>query len=176
MVFTDTTGSPGNIIGGLPTGAAWADVVTRVAGSSLTLNSAFYLCVENLSPRYFPVAFGRDSSGVRCHTSYYWDECEAAWFNEDDAGNPNSRPGNRMIRAIGFALTPPTIVIYRTTNDVTLRWGATGAPYYKVFAATTPTGPFDTLIGTVTTNTFSDVNAVNLNLKRFYQVVSSDTP
>ena len=81
-----------------------------------------------------------------------------------------------MIRAIGFALTPPTIVIYRTTNDVTLRWGATGAPYYKVFAATTPTGPFDTLIGTVTTNTFSDVNAVNLNLKRFYQVVSSDTP
>ncbi len=176
VVFTDTTGSPGNIIGGLPTGAAWADVVTRVAGSSLTLNSAFYLCVENLSPRYFPVAFGRDSSGVRCHTSYYWDECEAAWFNEDDAGNPNSRPGNRMIRAIGFALTPPTIVIYRTTNDVTLRWGATGAPYYKVFAATTPTGPFDTLIGTVTTNTFSDVNAVNLNLKRFYQVVSSDTP
>ena len=175
IAFQDTTGSPGNIIGGLPTGAAWADVITRISGQSLTLNGAFYISVENSSPRIFPVAFAHDTNSVRCHDSYYYDECEAMWISED-AATDNARPGNRMIRANGFALMAPIIVSLRSGNDVIVRWQLTGAPYYKVYAADNPNGPFNTLIGTSSGSTFTDVNAVNLLTKRFYQVRSTDTP
>ena len=176
IVFTDTAGSAGNVIGGLPAGAAFAEVITRSGGNSLTLNGAFYLSVENNSPRLFPVAFGHDTSGVRCNLSFFFDACEDLWFNENDVANPNARPGNRMIRASGFALTPPTVVVYRSGNNVNLLWDATGAPYYKVYSSNSPLGPFDTVLGTTVTNSFSDIDAVNLNLKRFYEVRSSDTP
>jgi hypothetical protein len=175
VVFTDTTGPAGNNVGGLPAGAAWSDVVTRVAGQSLTLNTSFYLSVENSSPRIYPVAFGRDSTGVRCHLSYFWDECEQMWHNEDEVLD-NARPGNRMIRANGFALTPPTIVTWRSNNDVIVNWTATGAPYYRVFWDNVPNGAFGNVLGSTTSASFTDVNAVNLNLKRFYRVVSSDAP
>ncbi len=92
-----------------------------------------------------------------------------------------------MIRVNGYPLTAPTaLVAYRTDGGgqihATLRWISTGAPHYRVYSATTPSGPFNTLEGTATGGdvgaaiSFTDTNAVNEAIKRFYIVVASDTP
>jgi hypothetical protein len=188
VVFSDTTGSIGNVIGGVPGGgAAWVDVVTRSGGAALQLNGPFYLAVANFGTRLHPSAFGTDTLGTRNHLSYVYDECNHVWLNEDATG-ASTRHGNRMIRANGYPLTAPnSVVAYRTDSDghihATLRWTSTGAPYYRVYSALVAAGPFTTLEGTATGGdvgtpiTFTDINAPeDTATKRFYQVVASDTP
>jgi hypothetical protein len=174
VLFSDTSGAPGNIAGGLPTGAAWADVITRLSGNCMTINSAFYIAVENVEPRLMPSAFGTDTSATRANRSYFWDECDLQWYVES-SGDANARPGDRMIRAAGWSVSPPTITVIRNGNNAQLNWPSTGAPYYKVYAATTPTGAY-TYVGTASTNSYPDPTPWTTNANRFYQVTSSDTP
>jgi hypothetical protein len=96
------------------------------------------------------------------------------WFSEASADN-SSRLGNRLIRASGFSLVAPQVVIHRVGNDIQLNWTGTGAPYYKIFTATNPNGPFATLIGTTSGNTFTDVNPLGTIVK-FYVVEASAVP
>lgn len=185
VVFTDTTGCAGNAVGGLPAGAAWADVVTRISGQSLQLNGPFYLSVMNQEPRSNPVAFATDTSSTRDHMSYVYNNCTSTWYNEDTP-NASTRPGNRMIRADGFPLGPLQVVIYRSDSaDVSssvLRWTSNGAPYYHIYSATNVSGPFDTLLGSIPgpasglSVTYTDLNAINLGLKKYYRVFSADVP
>lgn len=185
VAFRDTTGSPGNVIGGLPAGPAWASVITRVSGHALQLSGPFYLAVENTVPNSTSVAFGHDTAGPRNNRSFFYDGCTSLWFDEN-AAVENARAGNRMIRAAGFPIAPVQAVIYREVSgpnvNAILRWTATGAPFYRVYSATSVNGPFDTFEGyTAGTATgspviFTDVNAINEGVRRFYQVVASDTP
>lgn len=185
VVFRDTTGSPGNVAGGLPGGAAWANVVTRTGGHAIQVNGPFYLAVENNVPLGYAVAFGTDTLGTRANQSYMYDACTEQWFNETTATG-NNRPGNRMIRAVGFPMGPVQVVVYREVSgpnvNAILRWMANGAPYYRVYSSTSAAGPFDTLEGSTTGAavgtpvTFTDVNAINEGVRRFYQVVASDAP
>ncbi|MBU1985527.1 hypothetical protein KJ815_14110, partial [bacterium] len=186
VLFVDTTGSAGNVIGGLPSGAAWAEVVTRVGGQPLQLNGPFYLSVQNIEPRMYPVAFAHDTAGTRNNLSFLYDACEETWFNENN-GQENNRPGNRMIRACGLTLEAvEEVVISRTDSagiiSARLRWISTGAPYYKVYSSASASGPFDTLEGTIAgvpvgnTVIFTDQGAVSETLKRYYQVIATDTP
>jgi hypothetical protein len=186
VVFSDTTGSAGNVIGGLPSGApAWVDVVTRVGGQALSLSGPFYMAVSNAGARIHPSAFGSDTLGTRNHRSYVYDDCNHVWLNED-AADPSTRHGNRMIRANGYPLTAPAgVVLFRTDVDnlhTTLRWVSTGAPYYHVYSATLPGGPYATLEGSAVGGdvgvsvTFTDINAAVDAGKRFYTVVASDVP
>ncbi|MBI5060481.1 hypothetical protein HZB60_11955 [candidate division KSB1 bacterium] len=174
ILFSDTSGAAGNIIGGLPAGAAWADVVTRLSNSCLTINSAFYIAVENVEPRLKPDAFATDTSVTRAGRSYFWDECDGQWFIES-SGDINARPGDRMIRAAGWTVTPPTITVIKNGSNASLNWTATGAPYYKVYAATTLTGGY-AYIGSTSTNSYNDPTPWVANANRFYQVTSSDAP
>jgi hypothetical protein len=177
VVWSDTTGTAGNVLGGLPTGPAWSEVVIRSGGAPLSLSSAFYLSVMNTEPRDYPESFGTDTSSTRAHTSYFYDACDQQWYSED-AVLTNARPGNRMIRASGFSLVPPQIVIRRVgvTNDVTISWNSVGAPYYKVYRDTDPNGTFATFVGSTSGTSLTDTGTIGSNLKMFYRVVSSDSP
>ncbi len=185
LLFIDTTGAPGNVAGGLPSGPAWADVITQVGGQPLQLNAPFYLSVQNLEPRTHPSSFAHDTVGTRSHQSYYYDGCEGEWISED-AATESARPGNRMIRASGFSLSPVEVVISRVDSSgivsSRLRWISTGAPYYRIYSATNGNGPFDTLVASVpgaaygVAMTYTDVNAVALQIRKFYFVKASDTP
>jgi hypothetical protein len=186
LVYQDTAGCAGNIIGGLPAGAAWADVVTRTNNQPLQLNGPFYLSVMNQTETASPAAFATDTSLTpRYHQSYLWDDCEGAWYNED-AGQTNNRPGDRMIRAEGFPLTALTVVIYKVdsanVSSSVLSWTSNGAPYYHIYTATNVSGPYDTLVGSMPgpasgqRASFTDYNAINLGTRRFYKVVSADAP
>jgi len=184
IVFSDTSACAGNVIGGLPSGAAWAEVITQSGGQPLSLSQPFYLSVQNPEVREHPVAFAHDTLGTRNHRSYIYDDCLGQWMNEDAVAE-NARPGNRMIRANGFCLAPVTIVVYKAdsagTSSAALRWTSNGAPYYRIYSSTNPSGPFNTLEGSIagpaagTIVTFKDLNAINEGIKRFYQVRASDT-
>ncbi|HEY3296227.1 MAG TPA: C25 family cysteine peptidase [bacterium] len=185
ILFSDTTGVAGNTVGGLPAGAAWADVVTRTNGQSLQINSPFYLSVGNQEPRSNPVAFAEDTTSTRSHQSYVYDNCDHNWYNED-GGHLSNRPGNRMIRANGFPLGPLQVVIYKadsaTVSSSVMRWTSVGAPFYHVYTSTNATGPFDTMIGSVAgpatgqVVTYTDTNAINLGVRRYYRVFAADVP
>lgn len=185
VLFADTTGCAGNVVGGLPDGAAWASVVTRVNGEPLQLNSSFYLSVQNIEPRTHPSAFAHDTLGSRSHRSYIYDACDETWYSED-AIHDNTRPGNRMIRACGFSLASVEVTITRTDSagvtSARLRWNSTGAPYYRIYSAPSASGSFDTLEGTISgvnaglPMTFTDTNAMGEATIRFYRVIGSDTP
>jgi hypothetical protein len=182
ILFTDTTGSAGNVVGGLPAGAAWTDVVLRTGGQPITVNSPFYLSVQNAEPRVYPSAFSTDTSGTRNHKSYFWDECLGQWFNEDLA-TPNARPGNRMIRAAGFPLGALNVVAFRQDSSVVLTWTSNGAPYYHIYTDTNVGGAFSTLVNSVAGPAagqvvqYIDLGVVNqAQLKRFYRVYGSDQP
>lgn len=185
VVYSDTTACASNVIGGLPAGAAWADIITRSGGQALQLSGPFYLSVQNPEVRIHPVAFAHDTTGTRNHKSYLYDACEAEWYSED-AAFENARPGNRMIRANGFSLAPLQVVIQRSdsagVSSAMLRWTSNGAPYYRIYSATTAQGPFTTLEGTIAGPAsglpvqFRDLNAIGESVRRYYQVHSSDQP
>ncbi|MDD5087479.1 MAG: hypothetical protein PHI18_01600, partial [bacterium] len=185
VLFTDTTGCAGNVVGGLPTGAAWAEVVSRINGEPLQLDAPFYLSVENAVPLTNPSAFAHDTLGARSHLSYIYDACDEAWYSED-ATQENARPGNRMIRACGFSLAPVVMTISRTDSSgitsARLRWTSTGAPYYRIYSAPSASGSYETLEGTVTglaagqPMSFTDTNAMGEATVRFYRVIGTDAP
>ena len=94
----------------------------------------------------------------------------AAVFAVENLTNPRLRQ-----EAGAISLVPPQVVIHRSGNDIVLNWASTGAPYYKVYTAATPQGPFTTLLGTTSGTAFTDVNPLG-TLVKFYQVTASATP
>jgi len=147
LLYEDTTGSIGNVIGGLPEQTTWAYASLRDAsGAPLVVNhDEFYVAVGNLQTGNYE-AFGRDTDGVNAHRSVFYDPCEGQWFSEDDTPqSSNAFPGNRMIRISGYSLSAPDVTIYRVGDDIELRWTDTGAPRYAIYAASSPAGPYEWL-------------------------------
>lgn len=169
IVLSDTTGTT-NAVGGLPGGPAWTNVIF----GSVDVSGPFYVSLKNIEPRDCAVAIGLDMN-TPSGNSYFYDACDFAWYPED-AIHDNARDGNRMIRISGGTLEAPIVTIQSSGDDVILRWGSTGAPYYKVYSSTTTDGPFVTLVGTTADTTLTHTGIVPLELKNFYIVVSSATP
>jgi hypothetical protein len=176
LLFRDTTGSIGNVVGGLPPGQTyWADAVIRDAtGEPLVINGDFFLAVGNPDTLIYE-AFSRDTTAPSSGRSFVYDGCLFQWFNEND-GCANCKPGDRMIRAVGYYQAAPTVVVYRAGDDAELYWTSTGAPYYRIYSDTTPFGSFATLEGSTSDTTFVDVGAVSSTTMRFYRVVSASLP
>ncbi|MCX6600146.1 MAG: hypothetical protein NT025_01105, partial [bacterium] len=185
VLFSDTTACASNVVGGLPAGAAWADVIIRVGGQPLQMNAPFYLSVQNPEVRLHPVAFAHDTVGTRSHRSYFYDACQSLWYSEDDTA-AGARAGNRLIRANGFTLASLKIVVYRSdsagVSSAMLKWTSNGAPYYRIFSATTVSGPYGTSEGSIAgppdgqAVLFRDLNAIGEAVRRFYVVYGSDQP
>jgi subtilisin family serine protease len=157
-----TSGSVGNVIGGLTPGTHWAQVIfTSADGSPLTVNTPeFYIAVQNTREAQME-AFGRDTSSVDQHRSYRYEPCSDNWFAEWDAeSGPNAFAGNRLIRAQGFSLVPPAVVIHRTGNTVLLNWNKSDAPRYRVYRAS---------------NMYDDFQFVKSTADTFFTVASTDT-
>ena len=175
VLFTKTIGSIGNVIGGINTALDnWCDIAFRDAfGQPLSVTSNFYVSVRNPTGGVFE-AFLEDQNSTPTGHSFVYDPCDLQWFSEASPDN-SSRLGNRLIRTSGFSLVPPQVVIHRSGNDIVLNWASTGAPYYKVYTAATPQGPFTTLLGTTSGTAFTDVNPLG-TLVKFYQVTASATP
>lgn len=163
-------GTIGNDIGGIPVGTAWAQINVRDdLGMPLQINaSEFYIALANEIPTKIE-AFSHDTGGLNNHRSYFYSPCDDDWFSED-AIHDMARPGNRLIRAQGFSLTAPTIVISKSGNDVRLDWPATGASQFNVYSSAVATGPFTTFEGTTSTNSFIDVGPFGVGIMRYYQV------
>ncbi|MBU1920289.1 hypothetical protein KKG66_05550, partial [bacterium] len=171
-VWEEASGSIGNVIGGFSETTYFADVLVRDAGSVLILNSDFYVALRNADPTKNE-AFGRDTDTPQAHMSYFYDDCDAAWYSEDDTGlSDNAYPGNRMIRVYGYSLLPPDLVVSRSGDDIRLDWSDTGAASYEIYSALDADGPFTTLEGTEAGTTFFDDNAVIDGEIKFYQVIS----
>jgi hypothetical protein len=176
VVQTRTVGSIGNVIGGLQNSPAnWAPIVFRdVSGNPLQLNGDFYVAVSNPDSTENE-SFLQDTSGAYAGRSYVYDPCLAQWYVESVSDSVLHR-GNRMIRVSGFSLVAPSDVVIRSSGtNLNLYWTATGAPYYKIYSALVPGGPFTTLEGNSTSGTFTDVGALSDPIK-FYVVVASLTP
>ena len=175
QLLADTTGSVGNVIGGLPLDTTlWATAILRdEAGEPLVLTGDFFIAVGNPDTLQYE-AFARDTTGPNSGRSYLYDGCEEAWFNEND-GCDNCKVGNRLIRAIGFYQSSPQIVVSRSGDDAKLDWTSTGAPYYRVYSSTEPFGSY-ALEGSTSQPTFTDNNAIVQEVKKFYRVVSSTQP
>ena len=175
LLFSKTIGSIGNVIGGVPINQDnWCDIVFRDAfGNPLSINSAFYVAVANPVGGVFE-AFLHDESSAYSGNSFVYDPCDLLWYNENDV-DESCRLGNRLIRASGFPLTAPVVVIHRVGDDIQLNWASTGAPYYQVYSSTNPAGPFSTFEGSTATNSFLDV-APLATLAKFYIVKASTTP
>ncbi len=175
VLFTKTIGSIGNVIGGVNTAIDnWCDIAFRDAfGNPLSVTGNFYVSVTNPTAGVFE-AFLEDQNSTPTGHSFVYDPCDLQWFSEASADN-SARLGNRLIRTSGFSLVPPQVVIHRAGNDIQLDWASTGAPYYKIYTATTPAGPFITLLGTTSGTSFTDVNPLG-TLVKFYQVKASATP
>ena len=169
LVVRDTTGTT-NVVGGLPGGAAWTNVVF----GSVPVTGPFYVSVKNIEPRDCPVAFALDTDSPTGN-SYFYDACDDTWYAES-AATDNARNGNRMIRVSGFNFDAPTITIISSGSDVVLNWTSTGAPFYRIFSSTNVNGPYDTLVGSTSNTTFTHVGVANTLLQNFYIVVSSATP
>ncbi len=176
LIANRLLGSIGNQIGGIPADpASFADVLLRDgSGNPLTVNGDFYIAVSNpVSAKY--EAFLHDTSSTASNRSYVYDPCDSVWIS-DEALHSSARSGNRMIRALGYSLlNPPVIVISRSGNNIRLDWSAVGAPFYHVYDSPTANGPFTNQIGSVSGTTFLDVGAVSGTIK-FYLVKSANTP
>ncbi|MFH1009882.1 MAG: hypothetical protein V1784_01445 [bacterium] len=175
LLFADTTGSVGNVVGGLPAGSTlWAMALLRDgSGEPLVMNGDFFLAVGNPDTLHYE-AFARDITGPNSNRSYLYDGCEEQWFNENESWE-NCRIGNRLIRALGFYPTPVQVVISRSGNDIRLDWTSAGAPYYRIYSSTDSLGGY-ALEGSVGDTTFMDGNAVLLETKKVYRVVCSTQP
>lgn len=70
--------------------------------------------------------------------------------NSDPQHNPLNVP---VTFRVGVLETPRnfTIAYIPGTNQLSFRWVSTGAPFYRVFSATTANGPYDNLVGTTGT-------------------------
>lgn len=175
VVLAGTSGSIGNVIGGVPTGV---DNFTRVLfrdglGEAPVINSPFFLVVSNPELGTYD-AFLHDTSSVRQGRSYVYDPCTEQWYNET-SGCDLCRPGNRMIRATGYPLIAPVITVNRSGQDIRLRWNSTQAPYYHIWSASSVLGPFNNFEGAATDTTFLDTGALSQG-PRFYRVHSSTAP
>jgi hypothetical protein len=179
LVVTKSLGSLGNVVGGVPTEVDnWIDVVfTDEAGDLITLTGDFYISVANPTEELYD-AFLHDENGTVAGRSFVYDPCEELWIDETDTGYESARNGNRMIRAFGFSLTPPEIVasVVVGTDDIKLDWDSIGAPYYHVYSSLNAQGPFTTLEGTVTANSFVDDDAALTDELKFYVVMASVEP
>ena len=175
LLFSKTIGSIGNVIGGVPINQDnWCDVVFRDAfGNPLSINGDFYVAVANPVGGIFE-AFLHDESAAYSGNSFVYDPCDLLWYNENDV-DESCRLGNRLIRASGFPLTAPVVVIHRVGDDIQLNWASTGAPYYQVYSSTNPSGPFSTFEGSTATNSFLDL-APLATLAKFYVVQASTSP
>jgi hypothetical protein len=176
VLFSDTTGSIGNVVGGLPPGEThWANVVLRNGlGEPLVLNGNFFIAVSNPDTLFYE-AFARDTTSTNSGRSFLYDGCLLQWYNEND-GCDNCKPGNRMIRALGYYQAPPAIAVYRSGDDAQLHWTSTGAPYYHIYSDTTPFGSYATLEGSTSDTVFFDTGAITNGTMLFYRVTSSALP
>lgn len=176
LLFSDTSGSIGNVVGGLPPDQTyWANAVIRDGmDEPLVLSGDFYIAVSNTDSGFYE-AFSRDTTSVFADRSYLYDGCEEQWYAENDVWE-NCFDGNRMIRALGYYQGPPTVVVQRSGDDAQLYWSSSGAPYYRVYSDVTPFGGYGTLEGTTSDTTFVDVDAVTDDTKKFYRVLSSTLP
>jgi hypothetical protein len=175
LLFAGLKGSIGNVVGGPLPGTNWANVVLRnESGNPLILNSSeFYLAVSNPDVTMLD-AFGNDTNGPSQHRSYLYNPCSGRWSNEDDTEN-GGHPGNRLIRATGFSLASPTVVIHPVINAVELDWNNLGAPYYRVYCGASASNTGETYLGSVATTSYIDSTNTGL-LRRFYSVTTSTTP
>jgi len=176
LMFAGTTGSVGNVIGGLPSGTTlWATAVIRdETNEPLILNGDFFIAVGNSDTLEYE-AFARDTTGPDANRSFLYDGCEEEWYNENDLWE-NCKPGNRLIRAIGFNQEPPVVVLSRSDDDTRLTWRSTGAPHYRIYSAANPFDAYTTLEGSTSDSTFLDADAVSGDHMKFYRVVSSTQP
>jgi hypothetical protein len=174
QVLSKTIGSVGNVPGGLPTDPNnFADAVFRDGlGDPLYLTEDFYITVSNTSIGGYE-SFLLDT-GTPAGYSVVYDPCDEAWYSET-SGHSSARSGNRIIRAVGFPLEPPTVVIYRDGDNIRLDWDDAGAPYYLVYSSDSSDGPFDTLEESTSGLTFSQELGAGEQVK-FYVVLSSLTP
>ncbi|MBI5059680.1 matrixin family metalloprotease [candidate division KSB1 bacterium] len=175
-LWNEVSGSIGNQIGGLPVGPVyWASTLIKDGlGGPLTVTGPFYIAVSDPEPGKHE-AFGRDANSSAAN-SYYYDACDLAWHSEADA-LPNAQHSARMIRAHGSALSAPsTLVISPSGNNILLNWQSTGAPYYRIYAGSSVSGPFTTLLGSTSTTSFTDIGVVPSTAVRFYLVVASTEP
>jgi hypothetical protein len=100
--------------------------------------------------------------------SYSMTEGLRAWLDPENSG---------AMTLDGFdpsTNSAPTVVVSFSGHDIALHWDDLGAPYYHVYSATSEVGPFTTLEGTVTTNSYLDVSPSEV--QKFYVVESSATP
>jgi hypothetical protein len=173
ILWQTTTGSVGNVVGGLPAGTNWSEVLVRDAfGQPLPVTSPFYIALSNpVSGQY--EAFGRDISSPNAHHSYVFDGCLSLWFSEDDTTTTiNAHPGNRLVRAQYYSALPPAVVINRVANTIVLNWTNLAAPNYRVSTSTSPAGPFAFVQST--TDTFLTVSTADTSgAKLFYQVTTA---
>jgi hypothetical protein len=176
LVTNKLVGSIGNVIGGVPADpASFAEVSLRDAfGAPIQLNGDFYIAAANPVTNKYE-AFLHDTSGVAAGHSYVYVPCDSTWIDETTV-NSSARRGNRMIRAVGYSLVAPVVVVSRSGSDVRLDWPATGSAFYRVYSDTVPDGTFTTFEGSTATNSFLDLGVVTIDAKRFYRVVSSTTP
>lgn len=175
LILEETVGSIGNVIGGIPGNP---DNFTRVlfrdeTGAPPVVNGAFCVAVANPNSGAYESIL-HDTSSARQHRSFVYVPCDTQWHNENE-GIEQCSPGNRMIRATGFALLPPTVTAIRVGADIRLRWNSTQAPYYHVWSASTQGGLYSTFEGSATDTVFLDLGAISQGLK-FYTVQSSTTP
>ncbi|MBU0691965.1 hypothetical protein KKH18_09160, partial [bacterium] len=139
----------------------------------------FYIAVANgydavSDPENSAEAFGLDSN-TPVGRSVVYEPCDEDWL-ADDGIHPNSRSGNRMIRARGWISEPTTLLIQRSGADIALSWSSTGAPYYRIYRSDSADGPFVTPIASVSTNSYLDIDAVLNSEIYFYQIRSSTAP
>lgn len=171
LLKTVVTGSVGNVIGGLPAGTNWARVFfdDGAGGPWLVHHRQFYVAVANDVPSAYE-AFGRDTGGPKAHRSFYYDACDGQWYSEDDTlSSENTYPGNRLIRAQGYSLASPQVVIQRNEGEIRLHWSNLLAPVYHVYLAGAVGGPYTLMQSTA--DTFLTVTIVDTAaVQRFYQV------
>jgi gingipain R len=172
LMLNKTVGSIGNVIGGVPPEEdGWTRAATRDAsGHPLVMTGPFYIAVSN------PVwgdyeAFLHDTSSAFAARSFVHDPCDGTWYGEDESDS-SARRGNRLIRAVGAALTAPTVVAQVDSGYLHLHWTNTGAPLYKILSATSIGGPYS--IELTTNDTTATVARMDTAAARqFYQVVSA---
>lgn len=175
------SGLPGTVLGQFSAGSLpnpltgiyasspiWGEAILVESGQgAIQANSDFYIAVESDS-----AAWGLDVSGAVNDRSVIWDPCEGSWRLEDGL-TENSRDGQRMIRAVGWVLLPPELVISTSGNDAVLHWSTTGAPHYTIYRTTNPLEPFDSPLAVVSDTSFTDIGVVSTLGTAFYLVRST---
>ncbi len=101
--------------------------------------------------------------GDYCGNTFKNDGFYAAWVDLRNDGGDAYAAWYRL----GFA-APDALVIQVTGADLVLQWNSVGAPLYNIYSASSPDGPFDTLEGSTSNTTFTDVNPVAFT--KFYEV------